>query len=325
LSDVRALPGVTHAGYISFLPMTLRGGIWPVSIDGRPADRGGPNVASLRFVTPGLFATLGIPLRLGRDVTESDTDDSLLVAVVSESFVQHYFPSGDPMGRRFHFGLRERTIVGVVGNVRVRGLERKSEPQVYLPYRQVADDGFAVWYAPKDLAIKTSGDPSALMPAVRAIIARVDPRQSISDIRPLTEIVDRETAARSVQVRVLGGFASLAVLLAGIGIYGVLAFSVSKQSREIGVRLALGAQRRDILLMVLRRALRWGVAGIAIGVALAYATGRILQALLAGVSPADPATFALAIVISLVMATIGGLLPAVRAVRVSPLIAIRTE
>ena len=175
-------------------------------------------------------------------------------------------------------------MVGVAADVKVRGLERTSEPQVYLPYRQQPDDTMS-YYAPKDLAVKLTGDPASLLPAVRKIVARADPAQPLSDVRSLAAIVEAETAPRRVQVRVLGAFAAAALLLAGIGIHGLLAFTVSNRAQEIGVRMALGASRRDILALVLRHGVGLGLLGVGLGLATAFVAGRSLEALLAGVSP----------------------------------------
>jgi predicted permease len=324
LGDVRQIPGVESAAYISFLPMATRGMIQPVQVPGRPPEPAEDSTVSLRFVTPGFFAAMGIPLRQGRDVGESDTGDAPLVAVVSESFVRHYWPGEDPLGRQFLLASRPRTVAGVVGDVRVRGLEVSSEPQVYLPSRQVADGNY-IAYAPKELVVRASADPARLLPSIRRAVARADPQQPISNVRPLADIVDAETAPRSVQVRVLGAFAAIAAVLAGIGIHGLLAFAVSNRAQEIGVRVALGARPADVLKLVLDEGVRLAAAGTVAGVALAYAAGRALEALLAGVSPRDAATFASAVTLALLMTVAGGLLPALRAVRADPLAAIRAE
>jgi putative ABC transport system permease protein len=287
-------------------------------------------------VTPDYFVTLGIPLRQGRDVAESDTAEAPLVAVVSESFVARYWPGQNPIGRRFRMGLlgggeisgdgvfRHRSVVGVVGDVKVRGLERRSEPQVYLPYLQQPEDAM-LFYTPQDLAVRHGGDRAALVAALRRTIARADPTQPVADVRSLEAIVDAQSAPRRVQVQVLAGFAALAVLLAGVGVHGLLSFVVASRSREIGVRRALGARTADIMDLVLRHGLRLAGAGIALGVALAWATGRSLEALLAGVSPTDSPTFATAALVVALAALAGSLLPALRAVRVDPLRAIRVE
>jgi predicted permease len=324
LSEVRVLPGVTAAGYITRLPMVMRGGIWPVIVQGRPRIPNEEPLAASRYVTPGFFAALGVPLRQGRDIAVSDAAEAPFVAVVSESLVTEHWPGQDPIGRVFQFGGADRTIVGVVGDVRVRGLEGTSEPQVYLSYRQVPDQSI-IGYTPKDLAIRTSGDPMALVPAVRAIVRGADPQQPISDVRLLSDIVAGETAPRRIQVRVLAGFASAAFLLAAIGLHGLLSFTVASRTPEIGVRIALGARSADILDTVLREALQMAGLGLLMGLALAYATGRGLQALLAGVGPGDAPTFLVAVGLCALMTLAGSLLPALRAVRVDPVAVMRTE
>jgi predicted permease len=324
IDQVRALPGVKNATYISFLPMVMGGGIWPVGLPGEPLERKANHTASMRFVTPGFFQSLDVPVRAGRDVSDSDTMTTQMVAVVSESFVKRYWPGQDAIGRQFTFAFSDRTIVGVVGDIRVRGLERTSEPQVYLPYKQQPDNSF-IFYLPKDLVIRAFTPLAQLVPAVRSIVHAVDPQQPVSDVRSMTDIIDAETASRSVQVRVLAGFAFVAFLLAAIGIHGVLSFAVSQRTPEIGVRIALGAQRRDILVMVLMQSVLLVGAGLLPGLALAYAAGRSLQSLLIGVTPADTVTFATVIGLTLLMTLAGTLLPTLRALRVDPIKAIRAE
>lgn len=324
VSEVRALPGVSDAAYISFLPMVMRGGIWPVTVDGRRPDPAESQTASLRLVTPGFFHTLGIPVHRGRDVSLSDTSTSHFVAVVSESFAARHWPGQDPLSRRLLIGLFERTVVGVVGNIRVRGLERESEPQVYVPSRQVPDGGL-IFYHPKDLVISASVPVPTLVPAIRQVIARADPQQPISEVRLVSEIVHAETAARRAQLRVLLLFGGLACLLAAVGIHGLLAFAVSSRTREIGVRIALGARARAIVSMIVGRALVLSAAGVVAGAVLGVAAGRTLQALLAGVNPLDPPVFATAAALAVVMTLGGCVLPVLRAVRIDPMAAIRSE
>jgi len=318
------LPGVTAAGYTSFAPLTIRGGIWPVSVDGRPKIPAVKDTASLRFVTPGYFAALGLTLRQGRDVSESDDETRPAAAVVSESFVARYWPGENPIGKHFDFAMRERQVVGVVGNVATRGLERPSEPQVYLPYRQMAD-GSTTWYAPKDLVVRTSGNAAMLAPAIRRIIVAADAEQPVSDVETMAELVAGETAPRSVQLRILGGFAGLALLLAAVGIHGLLSFAVSQREREIGVRVALGANPADILGMVMRRGMLLALAGVLPGLAIAYAAACGLESLLAGVQPGDVATFAAAGLMACLMSVAGSVAPALRALRVDAATAMRAE
>jgi len=324
LMEIRELPGVSGAAYISVLPMVWRGGIWPVSIDEQILDRAASNSASLRFVTPQFFATLGIPVLAGRDVEEADTAERPFVAVVSRSFVRRYWPNENPLGRHFQFGLHDRMVVGVVGDVRVRGLDRPSEPQVYLPYQQVPD-GYLFPYTPKDLVVRSSAAAGMLLPAIRRIVQSVDREQPISDVRMMSEIVEGETASRVLQLRILGAFAAIAILLAGIGIHGLLSFAVSQRLHEIGVRIALGASSSDVLRMVLRQGVALAGAGVALGAILAYAAGREMEALLAGVKPGDAFTFLTAIGLCGLMTLVGSLVPAARAVRVDPITVIRNE
>jgi predicted permease len=325
LTDVRRLPGVANAAYITYLPMgSMRGGIWPVDIGGKTITRSAGNSASLRYVTPGFFATLHVPLQQGRDVAESDTASTPYVAVVSRSFAHRYWPEGNVIGQHFKFALNDRTVAGIVGDIRVRGLERDSEPQVYIPYKQVADNTL-VFYAPKDLAILSAGPPESLVSAVRGIIRGADSQQPVTDVQMMERIVDDETATRSVQARLLAGFAALAFLLAAVGIHGLLAFAVSQRSREIGVRMAMGAKPRDILAMVIRQSALVTVAGVIPGAAMAYAAARAMQALLAGVRPDDAPTFAAAIGLCVAMTLLGSWIPAWRAVRVDPIVALRAE
>jgi predicted permease len=324
LSELKATPGVQSAAYISFLPMVMRGGIWPVTVNSAQETRNAASTASLRFITPRFFSTLQIPLEVGRQLEESDDNSRENVAIVSESFVKKYWPGETPVGKRFKFAMRERTIVGVVGDIRVRGLEQSSEPQVYLPYKQV-DSASLIGYVPKDLVVRSTLPIGTLLPAIRRIVHEADPAQPISDVQTMDEIVANETASRLAQLRVLMILAALALVLSAVGIHGLLSFTVSRRSREIGVRMALGAESSRVRGMVLREGLVLALAGILPGAALAYAAGRAMQALLVGVSPRDGMTFALAIGLCVVTTVFGCLRPALRASRVDPMSAIRAE
>jgi len=317
LAQVRALPGVKSAAFISFLPMTMGGGIFPVGLPGQPAMMTNGRVASMRFATPGYFATLGIPLRRGRDLLRTDTLSQPLVAVVSESFARRYFPDQDVLGRQFEFAYATRTIVGVAGDVRVRGPEQGSEPQVYMPYTQLEDQSFP-FFTPKDLAIRSDASTDALVPMVRAIVRGADPEQPVSNIRTMGEIVARQTESRTVQVRVLVAFAAVALVLAAVGIHGLLAFTVAQRRHEIGVRMALGAEPERIVSGILRQSAVLACCGVVPGVAIGYAGGRAMESLLVGVTPADGLTFAAAAALCAVVTLAGSWVPARRAVRVSP-------
>jgi predicted permease len=326
LQEVRALPGVRSAAYMTGLPMSMRGGIWPVALKGEEVIRTDANSVSLRYVTPGYFATLGIPLLRGRDVTETDMREQPFVAVVSESFAKRFWPNENPIGKRFNLAFSERTVVGVVGDVRVRGLERQSEPQAYMAYQQVADGALA-GYTPKDLVVRTEAplDTAGLVTRIREIVKAADPEQPVANVRMMSEIVAEETASRVTQLRLLGALSGVALLIAGLGIHGLLTFTVSKRSQELGVRRALGAQAGGIVGLVLREGLALALAGIAIGVAVAYAAAQGMSALLFGVRPEDPLTLAAATALCLAAAIGGCLHPAMRAARVDPLSALRAD
>jgi putative ABC transport system permease protein len=322
LEQVRALPGVQSAAYATGLPIERRGGIWPVIPGGGNVQRTDTNSASLRYVTPQFFLTLGIPLRGGRDFSQSDVTDSAYVAVVSESLARREWPNQDPIGRKFGFAQSDRTVIGVVGDVRVRGLEFDSEPQVYVPASQVADNSI-IGYIPQDLIIRSSQSMEQLLPSVRRIIAAADPEQPVSHVRPLSEIVADYTAPRRVQIRLLMILSAIALLIAGVGIHGLLSFAVNQRIQELGIRRALGAQAGEIVGMVVREGLRLVLAGALVGVILALMIGRGMNALLFGVAPDDLQTIVSAVALCLVTALLGCLRPALQAARVDPMTALR--
>lgn len=326
LQDVRALPGVEAAGFTSGLPMVVTGLITGVEIPGLAAANGRRDTGTVshRWITPQYFRAMGIPLQRGRDVESTDTRDSQWVAVVSESFARRYWPGQDPIGKAIRHRGAARMIVGVVGDVRVRGLERTSEPQLYVPAEQ-APDGLPGAFDPKDLVIRHAGDDVALVSAVRRIVRSVDPEQPIADVRLLESVLAGDTATRTAQLRVLGVLAAVAVLLSAVGIYGLLAYMVSQRAQEIGVRLAVGAAPSQVGRMIFGDGMRVALLGIVPGVVGAYGVGRWMSTLLFGLSPADPATFAAAVAVTLAIAFAGSLVPARRAVRVSPMAVLKME
>jgi predicted permease len=324
LTGVRALPDVQSAAVISGLPLVVTGLITGVEIPGQEVRDGRTAGVSHRWVTPHYFRTMGIPVLRGRDVSEADTSDRGWVAVVSASFAERYWPGQDPIGRTFRHRGQVRTVVGVVGDVRVRGLERNSEPQMYLPAEQIAA-GAPANFDPKDLVVRHAGQPDALVPAIRAIVRSADPEQPISDIRTMADVLAGETATRRTQLQVLGVLAAIAILLAGVGIYGLLAYMVAQRSQEIGVRLALGAEPARVGRMIFADGMRLALMGTVPGVLGAYAAGRGMSALLFGVAPWDPATFAAAIGLVLLITVAASAVPALRAVRVTPMSVLRSE
>ncbi len=324
LERVRTLPGVQSAAFTSGLPMVTTGLITGVTIPGREAVSRRREGVSHRWVTPQYFRTMGIPLQRGRDVEDRDRADRGWVAVVSASFAERYWPGQDPIGKTFRHLDDTRTVVGVVGDIKVRGLERTSEPQMYLPAAQ-APDPFPGGFDPKDLVIRHSAQGSALISAVRQIVHSIDAEQPVANVRAMNDVIAGETASRRGQLQVLSVFAVVAILLCAVGIYGLLAYTVSQRSQEIGVRLALGAEPARVGRMILADGMRLALFGIVPGVLGAYAAARGMSALLFGIAPSDPATFSTAIGVALVTVLAGTLVPAWRAVRLSPMSVLRAE
>ena len=330
LDDVAVIPNVAQAAFVSALPLTMRGGVWPVYFPGQPMVPGKQAQSCLvRMITPKYFDVMGVPLIGGRTFDDRDNLKAELTAIVSQTFGDRMWPGQSPIGRRFTMLEIERTIVGVVGEVRIRGIERTNEAQVYLPALQHPDN---VWgnYASRDLAVKTRRELSgremaALAASVRDLVARADANVPVSDVRPLAEIVHGDFAFRSVQASVLRAFAAVAVVLASVGLHGLLAFMVSARTREIGVRIALGAPRGDILSMVLGRGLRLACIGSAVGLGVGYLAGWSFRAVLAGVEPTDVVALGGAITVAVVMTLAGSFWPALRAARTDPVTATRAE
>lgn len=324
LDEVRRLPGVDGAGYTNGVPMVVTGLITRVVLPGQEVRRDAEYFVSRRFVTPQFFHAIGIPLLRGRDLEATDTADAARVAVVSESFTRRYWPDLDPLGRTFLYLNRPVTVVGVVGDIRVRGLERISEPQMYLPSATAPDSPLTA-FDPQDLVIRSSLPETSLLPAVRQTVRRVDPEQPVLNVTTGAELLTMQTAARQAQVQVLAALAAVALLLAGLGIYGLLAYTVAQRRNEIGLRLALGAAPGRIARRIVWDAIVLVGIGLIPGLGIAIATGRAMTALLFGVQPTDPGTLAATVGICLLVSFAGALVPALRAVRVSPMTVMRSD
>jgi putative ABC transport system permease protein len=241
---------------------------------------------------------------------------------------RQFWPGEDAIGKRFRLaappGSEEpwRVIVGVAGDVRQMGTDAPIKAEMYLPYSQMTT---AAFYAPRSLVVRTSGDPLRIVAAVRREIRAVDPDQPLSDIRTMADVIDEETAPRRIGTTLSGAFAVLALVLASLGIYGVLSYFVAQQTRPMGVRLALGAQPRDVLSLVLRKGLLLTLTGVAVGLLASLALTRLMQNLLFGVSAFDPSTFAAVAIVLTAVALAACVLPARRAAKVDPLVALRYE
>jgi putative ABC transport system permease protein len=332
LERIKALPGVVSAGYTTSIPLAWKGGTSGFTPEGRTLEQltsGGLSYdANHRQISPDYLKTLGIPLQRGRAFTEGDNEQSQRVAIINETMARQYWSNEDPVGKRFTLDdPRENptwiTIVGIAGDVRQMGVDEAVKSEMYFPYQQGTKDH--EFYAPRDLVVRTAHDPLNLVAAVRNEIHQVDPDQPISNIRTLDEMLGEETASRRRGMTLLAIFAGLALLLATLGIYGVLAYFVVQHTQEIGVRMALGAQRSNIFRLVLAKGMTLTAAGIAIGLAVAFALTRLMTSLLYGVTSTDPATYVAIPVLLAVVAFFACYLPARKATRVDPLVALTAE
>jgi putative ABC transport system permease protein len=318
---LQALPGVTHAAATSFLPMDGNLGIgssFLLADEPMPAPGSRP-VADYRPVTPGYFATLQIPLRAGRDFSDADTAERPRVAIVNEAFVRHHSPGGSPLGRRLNDSLGEsQEIVGVVGDVRLTSLTGEVRPAIYLPFAQLPIGALT-------FVMRTAGDPAALGLSAAAAIRDVDPNQPVSDVQPLDDVLSRSMTRPRVASAALGAFAAAALLLAAIGVYGVVAYGVSQRRAEFGVRLALGAEPGDVVRLVLRQSLMMVVGGVVVGAALAVPLSATLRSMLFGVAPGDPLTIVAVGALIVTAGLLATYVPARRGTRVDPVAALRAE
>jgi putative ABC transport system permease protein len=328
LERVEHLPEVVAAGYGTSVPLEWKGGTSGFFPEGMErAEPGLSYDANHRQVSVDFLRTMGVPLRQGRFLDRTDRGESRPVAIVNETMARQYWPGQDAVGKRFKIGDPDSkvpwvTIVGIVGDVRQMGLDAPVKAEMYLPYSQITDQP---WFAPRDLVVRTIGEPMSLVPAVKHEIAAVDPEQAVSNIRTLDDILDEEVVQRRLGATLLTAFAMLALLLASLGIYGILSYFVAQHTPEIGVRLALGASARDILRLVLGRGMTLALIGVGLGSLGGLALTRLMSSLLFGISPTDPATFALAALLLTALALLACYLPARRAVKVDPTIAMRYE
>ena len=320
---VRALPGVQSAAVAGNLPLTYNGDSMNISVEGvpdPPPDQR-PDVI-FRAIGPGYFGTMGISIIRGRDFTDQDKADSKNVVVISEKTAQHFWHGQDPIGRRLKPGSSTsntpwREVIGIVRDVRQNDFIAAPKMQMYFTYRQLKD------LAPNALVIRTSIEPLSLAASARDAIWSVDKDQTVADIDTMEHIVAEAVARQRFSMLLLGLFATLALLLASVGIYGVMTYSVAQRTHEIGIRIALGARRADVLQMTIKQGLRLVGAGMILGLAAAFILTRVLESLLFGISATDPVTFFGISLVLLAVAILASYLPALRATKVDPIIALR--
>lgn len=316
LEELRRIPGVEIAAATSRLPLLPGNSTRGLAITHLPPSSQAS--AHYRTASPQYFQAMGIPVIQGRAFEEADREGRPLVAIISASAARRYWPNRNPIGERFSIDDPEITIVGVVADIHAAALDRAPQPTVYVPYRQDPWP-FMVF------ALRTSAAPATLTPAVRDAIWRVDKDQPVGAVRTMDQQLSNSLTRRRFSVSLLTAFGIVAVVLAAIGLYGVLAFIVAQRRREIGVRMALGAQPRDVIARVMAQGLRLAGIGVAIGLALALAGSRLLSSMLFGTSPTDVGTFAVVAELLVAIAAAASLVPALRASRVDPLIALRDE
>jgi len=329
---VRAMPGIQSAGLINHLPLAGDTWGWPFWIEGEPlpAPGEGPD-AIYRVVIPGYFQTMGIPLMSGRDVNETDTKNSGGVLVINERLADRYWPGQDPIGKRISLenpqkGASWLSIVGVVRNSKQEEWAARPEGEVFLPYLQnhyYMESSNAFSYM--TLVARTTGDAAQLAPSIESQVWAVDPSVTISEIQTMDQVVAKATAEPRFNLLLLGAFASIALVLAAVGIYGVTSYSVHRRTHEIGIRMALGAGRADVRRLILRQAMTLALVGAGAGLGGAVGLARLMRGILYGVEPTDAGTYIVVTVVLCGVALASAYIPARRATRSDPIAALRCE
>jgi predicted permease len=332
--QLKAVPGVEAvAPTVGALPMYGDDELpfWPAD-QPRPVNESEMHQSLFYITRPGYLTAMGIPLLRGRFLTADDKEHSPAVVVIDESFAREYFPNQDPIGKRIHVGIFEMDpeIVGIVGHVKHWGLDVDGDvkhpirAQAYLPLMQLPD---RLWTgAPgAEVVARTKGSPAALVPAIREAIQKLNAENVVYDAKPMEEIVGDSLAGQRFSMILLSAFAAIALLLSSIGIYGVISYVVGQRTHEIGIRIALGAQRSNVLRLMLGEGMKMALIGVGVGVVLALGLTRLMERMLFGVSPVDPATFALVAAVLTSVALAACYIPARRAMRIDPIVALRYE
>jgi predicted permease len=317
-------PGVRSAAAIRLLPLSRVIGTWSIVVEGRDSRPGDNPRGNFQWVTPDYFQVMGLTLIRGRFLTAVDREHADLVAVLSKTMADTYWPDGDALGKRFKLGTQRPwvTVAGIVADTHHNGMIESPRAEMYLPHAQLPEAGGFVERA-MDLVVRTNGDPRGMTGTVRAVVRELDPKLPIANVRTMDDLVAQALSAPTFMATLLGIFAALALVLAAIGTYATMSLIVAARTTEIGIRLALGAQRRGIFRLIAAQGLSLSVIGIAIGIAGAALVSRTLGALLYGVRPLDPATFLTAPVVLAGVALVACALPARHAARLDPIATLR--
>jgi putative ABC transport system permease protein len=326
LQRLSALPNVQSAAMVTHVPYADGGGVGTrtFSVEGRPTtDRGEVSSAIVQTISPNYFGLMQIALREGRELADTDADSTLLVTVISKSLARRYFPEENPLGKKLKVGQGDQsspwlTIVGIVDDVHYSWIEKEDIPTIYRAYRQSPP-----FYA--SLVLRTSGDPLSFVHDVRSQVAAVDPELSVYNIKPLDKVISESIVGIAYVAVMMGILGIIALVLASVGVYGVMSYAVSERTNEIGIRMAMGATSGDIQRMVLGKGTLLTLIGMGIGLPVAFALANALSSLLFGVKVADPVAFLVLPLVLAAVATLASYLPARRAVRVDPITALRYE
>jgi len=320
LERVRALPGVEAATMVYPVPLSGKQGFSAFRIEGRPSLTEEPFNAGLRIISPDFFKTFRVPLVNGRLLAESDGDKAPPVVVVNESLARIFFANEDPLGKRIIGFGGTRVIVGVVGDVKYSALDEEADAEIYFPMAQVPAVTLSL-----PLAVRVSGDPLQMVAAVRGQVWAVDKDQPVTNIETMEGLIAKSVGPRRFNLLLLDAFALVGLALAGVGLYGVMSYTVTQRTREIGMRMAMGARPGDVLRLLIGEGMKLALIGVLLGVGGALALTQLLKTLLFEVSATDPRTFVAITAVLTFVALMACWIPARRATKVDPMIALRTE
>jgi predicted permease len=325
LKQLQCVPGVRSAGFASLVPMGGSSDAAMIRIQEHP---GANDAANYALVSPGFFTTIGVPLLRGRDITDADDLSTLPVTIINSDMARKYWPGEDPIGKQVGIdftGAPVRTVVGVVGNIKQTSLREEPSPKMFVPYTQIGNIIESNTIRSMQYAVRTMGEPASVSKNLRPAVHTVEPDLPVANFAMLTTLVDDSLATDRFLVFLFGAFGGLALILASIGMYGVISYSVMQRTPEIGIRIALGAGRGQIFILILKQGSRVVCSGIAIGLIAAFATTRLMTRFLYGVQPTDPITFAAVSFLQVVVALLACYVPVRKAMSVDPVTALRYE